>query len=142
MNSKRFSKRKIPRLAADLEPDDGIDPAEFFRPTRRRDPNHRKALQLCHQVADTLALVLSGEYGDELEGLRVVEVAPAPDSSQLLVLVTPVVAGAEVHPDRVVARLCAVAGRLRAEVAASITRKRAPKLLFQFVPAQAAEVRS
>ena len=141
MSSKRFSKRQIRALAADPHPDDGIDPAEFFRTTRKRNPNHRKAQQLCHQVADTLSLVLGG-YGDELEGLRVVEVVPAPDTSQLMVLVAPLVAGTEIHPAAVVARLATVAGRLRAEIASAITRKRAPKLLFQFVPEKAAEVRA
>jgi ribosome-binding factor A len=133
MNRKRSSKKQIQSLCGEIHPDDGIDPTEFFRPTRKQTKNHRKAHQLCHQVAETLSLVLSGELGDELTDLSVVSVAPAPDSSQLLVVVAPAVAGSVVDPDAAIARLETVAGRLRSEVAAAITRRRAPKLLFQFV---------
>jgi ribosome-binding factor A len=133
MNRKCISKKKMQSLCGEIHPDDGIDPKEFFRPTRKQTSNHRKAFQLCHQVADTLSLVLSGEFGDELRDLRVVSVTPAPDASQLLVLVAPAVEGASLDPNVVAVKLAAAAGRLRSEVAAAITRKRAPKLLFQFV---------
>ena len=47
----------------------------------------RKDLQLCRQVADTLQLAL-GDCGDDvLRDLHVVRVVPAPDASQLLVIV-------------------------------------------------------
>jgi ribosome-binding factor A len=93
----------------------------------------RKLLQLCQQVADTLAQVLGGECDDEmLRSLQVVSVTPAPDSSQLLVIVAPLLPGETLDPTMVLARLAAVAGRLRTEVAASITRRRAPRLMFQF----------
>ena len=95
----------------------------------------RKTLQLCSQVADTLNYVLSGECDDELlQNLQVFNVVPAPNASQLLVTVYPFVAtdthfdAAEVHR-----RLSQAAGRLRWEVASSITRKKAPKLLFRLV---------
>jgi ribosome-binding factor A len=133
MNRKRPSKQQLQSLCGEIHADDGIDPTEFFRPARKRDNSHRKAQQLCHQVADTLRLVLSGELGDELANLRVVSVSPAPDSSQLLVLVAPAFADSRVDADAVIASLNAAAGRLRSEVAAAITRRRAPKLLFQFV---------
>jgi ribosome-binding factor A len=126
-------------LCGEVHSDDGIDPNEFFRPTRKQNSNHRKAYQLCHQVADTLSLVLSGEFGDELRDLRVVAVTPAPDASQLLVLVAPAVEGSSLDPNAVAVKLAAAAGRLRSEVAKAITRKRAPKLLFQFVAGQSAE---
>src|SRR5687768_8096095 len=66
--------------------DDLVDPREFFRPGRARDNEHRKARQLCRQVAETLDQVLAGEMGDaSLHSLRVASVAPAPDASRLLV---------------------------------------------------------
>jgi hypothetical protein len=139
MNRKRSSKKQMQLLCGEVHSDDGVDPTEFFRPTRKSNSNHRKAQQLCHQVADTLSLVLSGEFGEELRDLRVVAVTPAPDVTQLLVLVAPAVAGSTVDPDTVIAKLTAVAGRLRSEVAMSITRRRAPKLLFQFVAGQSPE---
>ena len=139
MNRKRSSKKQMQSLCGETHPDDGIDPAEFFRPKRQSNSNHRKAQQLCHQVADTLSLVLSSEFGDELGDLQIVGVTPAPDASQLLVLVAPAVAGTSIDAEVVLARLAAVGGRLRSEVAAAITRRRAPKLIFQFVARQSAQ---
>jgi ribosome-binding factor A len=57
----------------------------------------------------------------------------------LLVLVAPAVEGSSLDPNTVAVKLAAAAGRLRSEVATAITRKRAPKLLFQFVAGQSAE---
>ena len=133
MNYKRSSEKKMQSLCGEIQADDGVDPHEFFHPARKQNRKHHKAQQLCHQVGDTLSLVLSGEFGEELQDLRIVAVTPAPDSSQLLVLVAPAVAGGVVDPDAVIARLETVAGGLRRAVAAAITRRRAPKLLFQFV---------
>ncbi|HEX4142196.1 MAG TPA: hypothetical protein VHY91_01490 [Pirellulales bacterium] len=138
MNRKRASNKRMQSLCGEIHPDDGIDPTEFFRKGRKPNSSHRKAQQLCHQVADTLSLVFSGELGQELRDLRIVAVTPAPDASQLLVLVAPALATDRVDPDAVAASLAAAAGRLRAEVAGAITRRRAPKLLFQFVDAQSA----
>ncbi len=96
---------------------------------------NRKTLQLCSQVADTLNYVLSGDCCDELlQNLQVASVVPAPNASQLLVTVYPALApGATLDAAEVRRRLSDVAGRLRSEVARSITRKKAPKLLFQVV---------
>jgi ribosome-binding factor A len=57
----------------------------------------------------------------------------------LLVLVAPAEAADRVESELVLTRLAAVAGRLRSEVAAAITRRRAPKLLFQFVAGTSTE---
>ena len=100
----------------------------------RRAGDH-KTLQLCRQVADTLNYVLSGDCDDELlQNLQVVNVVPAPNSSQLLVTVYPAVPS-DTRFDSAEARrrLTRIAGRLRSEVAASITRKHAPRLLFQVI---------
>lgn len=140
MNRKRISKKNVQSLCGEIHPDDGIDPKDFFRPRRKRPSDQRKASQLCHQVADTLGLVLSGEFGDELRDLRVVSVTPAPDASQLRVLVAPAFDGASLDANVVSEKLLAATGRLRSEVAAAITRKRAPKLLFQFIGRAGLEV--
>ena len=122
-------------LAAELHSDDGQDPKEFFRKSKQVKKTGRKALQLCSQVADTLSLVLSGECGDEvLQNLLVTEVTPAPDASQLVVLLTPAAGSQMLEADEVMAALRAASGRLRTEVAAAISRKRAPRLTFQFLP--------
>jgi ribosome-binding factor A len=129
MKRKRASQKQLESLCGQLHPDDGVDPSEFFRPSRKREAAHRKVQQLCQQVAETLSLVL----GEEFDELRIVSVSPAPDTSQLAVLVAPAVAGSPVDPTAIMSRLSAAAGRLRAEVASAITRRRAPKLLFHFV---------
>jgi ribosome-binding factor A len=140
MSRKKPSRRQLESLCADIHPDDGLDPKVFFRrfkktrPMRDAHPVHRKTLQLCSQVADTLSLVLSGECSDEfLQSLQVVAVRPAPNAAQLLVLVTSSPTDPAPDPATISAHLAAANGRLRAEVATAIVRRRAPKLVFQYV---------
>jgi len=98
------------------------------------EPNGRKALQLCHQVAVTLSEVLA-DCGDPLlQGLRVVGVEPAPDASRLAVALA-CDDGRVV--DRVEDHLARASGHLRGEVAQAITRKRAPVLIYHLTPADA-----
>jgi ribosome-binding factor A len=126
-------RKEMLTLCGEVYPEDGIDPRE----TARKDRPHkgdRKARQLCGQVAETLSLVLSGECADELlQSLQVVAVDPAPDASQLMVTVHASLPGRPIDAEEVLARLAAVSGKLRCDVAAAITRKRAPKLLFRVV---------
>jgi ribosome-binding factor A len=132
-SSKRFTEPNS--LAAELHSDDGQDPKEFFRKSNQTRKSGRKALQLCSQVADTLSLVLSGECASEvLQNLLVANVTPAPDASQLLVLLTPAPGSRSVSAEEVLAAVHAASGRLRTEVAGAISRKRAPRLVFQFLP--------
>jgi ribosome-binding factor A len=92
----------------------------------------RKALQLCHQVAETLEEVLA-ECGDTvLQALRVLDVEPAPDASRLLVTVAPdEFAPGDMDPHRIHEHLSRASGHLRAEVAGAITRKRTPVLVYR-----------
>jgi len=93
----------------------------------------RKDLQLCSQVADTLQLAL-GDCGDDvLRDLHVVRVVPAPDASQLLVIVGSAPGELPPPPTDVLAHLQARTPWLRGEVAHAITRKRAPSLLFEYL---------
>jgi len=111
--------------------DGGHDPILTNSRTLRK--SDRKTLQLCGQVSDTLNLTLAGDSGDDvLSELQVISVVPAPDASQLLVVLAPTLVGG---PDekQVITALAEASVRLRAEVASAITRRRAPKLLFQFV---------
>ena len=109
----------------------------FLTSSARRTGSHkdsRKAKQLCRQVAETLDMVLSGDCRDELlQSLHVISVVPAPNSSRLLVTVfadLPV----EIFDRReILERLDDQTGRLRAEVAGSINRKRVPSLVFHVV---------
>jgi ribosome-binding factor A len=93
----------------------------------------RKDLQLCRQVADTLQLAL-GDCGDDvLRDLHVVRVVPAPDASQLLVIVGSAPGDLPPPPGDVLGRLKDRTSWLRGEVAHAITRKRAPALLFEYL---------
>ena len=91
----------------------------------------RKARQLCRQVAQTLDCVLSGECSDELlQCLQVISVIPAPNSSRLLVTVMADTGEDEFDSVETASRLSEQTGRLRAEIASSINRKRVPSLVF------------
>jgi ribosome-binding factor A len=137
MNRKRPSKRHIESLCAEMHADDGIDPKQFFRPANTDRQSNRKTLQLCRQVAETLSQILSGECADDvLQSLQVVSVQPAPDASQLLVLVSPTAIDRDRDAVTVIQHLAAANSRLRGEVASAIVRRRAPKLVFQVVDAE------
>ena len=93
----------------------------------------RKARQFCRQVQRALNLALADRHSDDgLSDLFVEDVSPAPDCGQLLVHV---VVPAQRPVAEALAALRQDAPRLRSEVAATITRKRAPEL--SFVPAVA-----
>lgn len=107
------------------------DPAEAQPAHAGRSGGQRKALQLCAQAAQALGYALSWETNDDvIAGLLVESVVPAPNSTHLLVTVT---APSEVPVDEVLNRLPGHIGRLRAEVARSIHRKRVPELSFRVV---------
>jgi ribosome-binding factor A len=141
MTSKKSQRRPAPPLRSEFHDvtnygDDGVDPREFFRQGKpHRRGADRKTLQLCSQVRDALNYLLGGDSADELLALfQVAEVRPAPDASQLLVVVFPAVQlAAPIDAGEILGRLLTASGRLRAGVAAAITRKRAPKLLFQVI---------
>jgi hypothetical protein len=91
----------------------------------------RKTEQLCRQVQRALNFAFADRsIGEGMEGLYVDEVSPAPDCGRLLVhVLVPV----SLQLRDVMIALGRETPRLRSEVAATITRKRAPELCF--VPA-------
>lgn len=81
---------------------------------------------------DALSLAL-GELDDPLlEELILESVTPAPNSSRVQVLFVP--SNDKVDVSAALARLEEIAGELRTEVAAEVTRKKAPELVFRIVP--------
>ena len=91
--------------------------------------HRRKLEQLCRQVCRALMYVIPGEMRDPvLQGLSVEEVLPAPDAGRLLVRLRS--AGGAEEMGEILERLAMVEPYLRAQVAAAITRKRAPELTF------------
>jgi len=115
----------------EIHPEDGIDPNEFFKPSRQRGKSKHRSQQLFHQVAETLEFVLSGETNDEmLQSLHVVSVAPAPDASRLLVALHCDLPAEAFDRAELESRLARQSGRLRCAIAAAITRRKTPVLAF------------
>ena len=86
---------------------------------------------LCSQVADCLQLVFEGGVGDAaLQDAWLREVDPFPDAGTLRVTIE---VPREADVARVVEALTRASGYLRSEVAAAISRKRAPQLVFRVV---------
>lgn len=136
--NRKFRKKNtsLDRYRAQVHEDDGQDPRYFFRKETKPTQAGRKAVQLCAQVANTLRLLFSGETSDEfLQSLEVIDVSPAPNASQLLVIVAPAAGALELDESHVYAALARAGGWLRSEVAAAITRRRVPRLLFRLVSA-------
>lgn len=115
-----------------IHDDDGVDRREFFKSGKSHsDKKCRKAARLCSQVSETLGLVLAGEFDDELiHNLQVVSVESASDGAQLLVTVRADLPENALDQEQLAQRLARVEGRLRCEIAAAITRKRVPRLVF------------
>jgi ribosome-binding factor A len=89
-------------------------------------------MQLCTQVQRTVEQVILGDLDDDvLRNLYVVSVMPAPDDSRLLVTVGPFDSNVEIDPVQVMEHLGAASAHIRTEVAAAITRKKAPTLVYQ-----------
>jgi ribosome-binding factor A len=87
-----------------------------------------KTMQFCRQVQRALNLALENlSADDDIGGLFVEEVSPAPDCGHLLVHVL-IPIGRSVAD--AISALHRCAPRLRSEVAMAITRKRAPELSF------------
>src|ERR1700722_2941227 len=109
---------------------EALDENESSRGSSRRRAE-RKTRQFCRQVQRALNFALADRnIGGGVEGLFVEEVSPAPHCGRLLVhVLVPV----SLEVTDVMVALRNETPRLRSEVAAAITRKRAPELCF--VPA-------
>jgi ribosome-binding factor A len=131
MKPRKPSRRQLLSSCNEPGPDDGVDPRTFFRKPAGRGLN-RKARQLCSQIGQTLSSILAWESGDDrLHSLLVESVEPAPDATRVLVTVSMPAADGDAGP--VLASLNGCTGRLRAELAATIHRKRVPELVFRVV---------
>jgi ribosome-binding factor A len=130
MTFKRPPKRRLRQFCAEVLPEDGTDPRDWLKGLHGPKPDKRKARQLCGQVAEALTLTLAGQGNDLLRGLDVAIVEPAPDTTRLLVTVRPL-PGARQEPAAILEALAGASGRLRSEVAAMITRRKAPLLVYR-----------
>ena len=130
MTIQRISQEDLLSGCAEPGPGDGHDPRFDRHDFSARGPG-RKALQLCGQVARTLAAALAGCGDAVLRDLVVVSVTPAPNSSRLLVTLSPA-PGAAPDAEQVHEHLGRARGKLRGEVASAIHRRRVPDLTFEF----------
>ena len=90
---------------------------------------HHKDLQLCRQVFDALSYALAELDDPLIDELRLASVVPAPSSARLLVTLIP--SRDDIDSDAALASLRVASDELREEVAAEVTRKRAPELVFR-----------
>jgi ribosome-binding factor A len=130
MTFRKVTRKDLQSACAEPGPDDGLDPRLDPPKESKKVPN-RKALQLCGQVARTLAGVFAECGDDVLRELVVESVVPAPNASRLLVTVYLGPGAEEVATPTVEERLAHARGRLRSEVARAIHRRRAPDLTFR-----------
>ena len=104
----------------------------------------RKVCQLCRQVAETLDEVLADCGDGVLRSLRVASVVPYPNASRLLVTVAAVDGrlAPDAGPKVVMEHLERASGHLRYEIAAAVTRKRAPLLQYRLAEPALAEAQA
>ena len=128
------SRKRLRTMCAEVDADDGADPRIFFRKDGDRKPGRHKARQLARQVAEVLDGLLVGSTADPVLGsLIVVAVDPAPDAATLRVTVARGDSSEPIPPALILAHLARASGWLRSEVAAAITRKKAPVLVYRVV---------
>ena len=135
MKEKYISSQKASKLCGQLEDGDGLPPHVYERVGNRRKHSRNalpKTYQLCKQVFRTLNFALM-ELEDGLEGVQVMKVEPAPDSTHLLIIVGGENFSVE-KQNQVLRELNRQMGVLRQEIAKGIHRKKVPELTFRFLP--------
>ncbi|MEL6181245.1 MAG: ribosome-binding factor A, partial [Myxococcota bacterium] len=92
---------------------------------------HHKLKQLCRQVRHAVDDALASECDDPLlHNLMVCSVQPAPHAGRLRIILESTWPDDTFNADEALARLNALKGLLRAEVASAINRRRVPELTF------------
>lgn len=120
-------------LAAEHREGDGVDPRFEPVPSRSVSQIDRKAMQLCRQVSHALEYCIN-EFLDADCAVMVVDVAPAPNTSHLLVLLQ-VIEPLELEQIMSVEKILNQnVGALRMAIAQSIHRKKTPTLTIRVLP--------
>ncbi len=126
-HKRKPSKKQIELLCAEAWPDDGKDPRLDVKEGIGQAAG-RKTLQLCRQVRRALEAVFAADCRDPiLQELEVLSVDPAPNCGRLMVTLQ---LAQSRDVEQVLAHLRQAAGKLRCDVAAAITRRKAPELAF------------
>ena len=132
MNTKRIREQML-KLCESICEDDGQDPREVHESKydRTKNAEHRRQ-RLCQRVERTLRLVLTESVVELVRELKIESVVPGRNLSALTVNVG-VPKGADRERQKVLLELLkSQQGWLRSEVATAISRKRVPRLFFQF----------
>ncbi|MDY3556223.1 ribosome-binding factor A [Gemmata sp. JC717] len=132
MSRRRQKADEFRHLADDIGPEDGTDPKDFHaKPWNAPKQASRKGKQLCAQVRQALDGAFAAARDPVIQATSVVGVEPAPHSGRLRVLVA---VPPDVIAQHAVEALARASGFLRSEVAAAISRRYAPELVFEVVP--------
>jgi ribosome-binding factor A len=122
----------------DLLSDTLFGPSHGERHDTRRD-RARGLGPLCREVERTLAYALAAAGDARLRDLMVICVTPAPHAGRLAVLVAPP-SPVDIDERReLLAQLDRARGRLRAELASVLQRKRTPELAFMLADDEGGE---
>jgi ribosome-binding factor A len=131
MSRRKRKADDLMNLAANLSHEDGSDPKEFHsKPWNAPKKGSRKGQQLCGQVKDALSIALPACADTVLQEIAIIGVEPAPHTGRLLVLVG---RPGDVERATILQALSRAAGFLRSEVAATISRRNAPELVFEVI---------
>lgn len=131
VTSKKLREQLL-ELCGSLGDEDTKSPKEFHQKKTYKKRLGHKNLQLCEQVGRTLMLVLPESKEERIRDLIVERVRLGKNAGGLRVeLRQPDVTPVESRD--LLALLRAEEGWLRSEVANAITRKRVPRLTFEFV---------
>lgn len=120
----------------ELGMDAGADPKLFFYAREERKINY-KAQQVSKEVERTLSFILnSNQAGEILQSLNLLYVEPLPNSSHLVVVVSPGYAKASWSESEILTALHNASGWIRKEIGHSLHRRRVPELSFRVLTYQ------
>jgi len=126
-------------LCDEIGPEDGIDSRLLSRAVVIEKQSN-KGRQLCKVAKRTLSFVLGGELSDPmLQTLLVVDVTSSEAGETLYISISVQDDESAAHAERILQKLNAIQGSLRAAIARSVKRKRVPGLRFKLVQAESEE---
>jgi ribosome-binding factor A len=134
MSNRNEPQKKHNESCEEFGPDDGLDPREFVKKYRSKPRKTcRKDLQLCGQIMRALSVILTSCRDEVLQSLEVIDVAPAPNASRLLVTLGFAPSAESRDPLMALAHVEAASAKIRAELASEITRRKMPDLMYKMV---------
>lgn len=126
-------RQQMLKLCGSISEDDGQDPRKLSesKTTRKSNDEYRHE-RLCRQVARTLELVLPESLAEPIRDLKIDRVVRGRNTSVLKVKIAEPKWADRSQQTELMDLVKSQEGWLRSEVAAAITRKRVPRLSFEF----------